>query len=255
MHDECEPKKNFYMRYFKSMIFLALIFISAQTQAQFSKKYPGYETNHYQSLRYNFYRPAGYEETRRYPLIVYLHGSRDTVSRDLGWYEESVQKDNPSFVLAPKCEEPNQGWGNTWNEGHTIATKKTLMLIDSLIQVYPIDVNRLYIYGISMGGFGVFSILAKEPGKFAAGYAVCGGSATSAASKLLETPLWIFHGSDDDVVPVALSRDIYKEIVRVGGKKVTYTEYPGVKHNSWENVSREKELNTWLFSQQKDQTK
>jgi len=69
-----------------------------------------------------------------------------------------------------------------------------------------------------------------------------------AASKLLTTPLWIFHGDADDVVPVHLSRDVHKEIVRLGGKVVKYTEYPGVKHNSWENALSEKGLNAWLFS-------
>jgi predicted peptidase len=66
-----------------------------------------------------------------------------------------------------------------------------------------------------------------------------------------DTPLWIFHGEIDDVVPVSLSRDIYKEIIRIGGKKVIYTEYPGVKHNSWINASRETRLPGWLFAQEK----
>jgi predicted peptidase len=100
-----------------------------------------------------------------------------------------------------------------------------------------------------MGGFGVFSVLAKEPGKFAAAYAVCGGSDVKAAPKLLQTPLWIFHGSIDDIVPVRLSRDVYNEMIKLGGAKVKYTEYPGVKHNSWENVAQEKSLSPWLFSQ------
>jgi predicted peptidase len=123
------------------------------------------------------------------------------------------------------------------------------------VKKYNIDTNRLYLYGISMGGFGVFSIVAKEKGKFAAAYAVCGGSDVKAAPQLLSTPLWIFHGSDDDVVPVSLSRDVYKEMIRLGGQKVKYTEYPGVKHNSWENVAQEKSLVTWLFAQRKGESK
>jgi predicted peptidase len=102
-----------------------------------------------------------------------------------------------------------------------------------------------------MGGFGVFSILAKEKGKFAAAYAVCGGSKVDAARDLIDIPLWIFHGEDDDVVPVSLSRNVYNEIIRLGGKYVRYTEYPNVKHNSWENVSNEKSLLPWLFAQRR----
>jgi predicted peptidase len=200
----------------------------------------------------DFLSPSTMILKRRYPLIVYLHGANDFVSRDLSWYQDDLQKEYPAFVLTPKCKNANQGWGNTWNKAHSDATLKTLVLVDSLVKVYNIDTDRLYLYGISMGGFGVFSILEKEHGKFAAAYAVCGGSDPKAASKLLDTPLWIFHGDIDDIVPVHLSRDVYQEMVRLGGKKVKYTEYPGVKHNSWENVAREKTLPSWLFSQRKN---
>jgi predicted peptidase len=245
------------MKVLKPIIFVivfALAFHQAKAQ-QLSEKYKNYEEHYYKSLRYGLFKPARYDAKKSYPLIVYLHGSRDTVSRDLDWYQESIQKENPVFVITPKCEEPNLGWGDTWHEGHTLAAAKTLNLADSLIKQYNIDTNRLYIYGISMGGFGTFSILAKEPGKFAAGYAICGGSSIHVAGKLLQTPLWIFHGEADDIVPVYLSRGIYKEIIRLGGKSVRYTEYPGVKHNSWEDVSQEKSLTPWLLAQRKDQTK
>ena len=231
------------------------IFISGQSsQAQLTKKYD-YNQSYYQSLRYGWFKPDQYDKKKLYPLIVYLHGSRDTVSREIQWYQSAVQKENPSFVLTPKCENPDQGWGNTWNANHAPAMAQTLKLIDSLMKVYPIDPDRLYIYGISMGGFGVFSVLAKEPGKFAAAYAVCGGSDVKVASKLLQTPLWIFHGSVDDVVPVYLSREVYNEMIKLGGTKVKYTEYPGVKHNSWENVAEEKSLSTWIFSQTRQSIK
>jgi predicted peptidase len=241
----------------KHIIYLTLVIIFSlhRSQAQLSKKYAGYEEKYYKSMRYGLYKPANDDTKKYYPLIVYLHGSRDTVSRDLVYYQESIQKENASFVLTPKCEEPDQGWGNTWHDSHTTAMIKTLALVDSLTTIYPIDKNRLYLYGISMGGFGVFSTLAKEPGKFAAAYAICGGSDIKAATKLLETPLWIFHGEMDDIVPVYLSRDVYKELIRLGGKKVKYTEYPGVKHNSWEKVSNEKLLAGWLFAQRRDQTR
>lgn len=226
----------------------AFLIVSYSSKAQLSQKY-NYTQHYYQSLRYGWFVPSHVDDKKLYPLIVYLHGSTDTVSRDISWYQESVQKENPLFVLTPKCEEREQGWGNTWNAGHPPATARTLALIDSLVKVYPIDRNRIYLYGISMGGFGVFSIIAKEKGKFAAAYAVCGGSDVNAARDLLQTPLWIFHGEIDDIVPVRYSRDVYNEMIRLGGTKVKYTEYPGVKHNSWENVLREKELPAWLFSQ------
>jgi predicted peptidase len=232
-----------------SVLACLLMFITS-ANAQLSKKY-NYTQHHFRSLRYGWFIPSKVEKNKLYPLIVYLHGSTDTVSHDFEFYHDENQKPHPAFMLTPKCEEASQGWGNTWNPGHPTATAKTLALVDSLVKVYPIDPNRLYLYGISMGGFGVFSIVAKEPGKFAAAFAVCGGSDTKAAPQLLNTPLWIFHGDADDVVPVKLSRDIYNEMIKLGGKKVRYTEYPGVKHDSWRNVFKEKDLSSWLFSQHK----
>jgi poly(3-hydroxybutyrate) depolymerase len=238
----------------KCVLLLAMIVGSVEPlKAQLGKLYDGYQQGFHQGLRYGLFKPANYNSKKSYPLIVYLHGSTDTVSRDLSWYQEVVQKENPCFVLSPKTTEPNQGWGNTWENKHTPAMEKTLSLLDSVIKKYNIDKNRLYIYGISMGGFGTFSVLAKEPGKFAGAYAVCGGSNPEAASKIT-TPLWIFHGTEDDVVPVRLSKNMYDEMTKKGNKTVRYTEYAGVKHNSWENVSREKTLAMWLLSQKKGTT-
>ncbi len=239
------------MHHLKLIPTLTLILIIQSSFGQLALKYPGYEDKSFRSMRYGLFKPLNYDPAKSYPLIIYLHGSRDTVSRDLYWYQESVQREHPCFVLTPKCENPDQGWGNTWSAKHAEATAKTLALADSIVKRYNINTNRLYLYGISMGGFGVFSILQKEQGKFAAAYAICGGSDARAASQLTGTPLWIFHGAIDDVVPVHLSRDVYREIVRLGGKKVRYTEYPGVKHNSWENVSKEGSLRQWLFTQDK----
>lgn len=222
--------------------------------AQLSAKYKTYEQKWSKGLRYGLFKPANYDPKNSYPLVLYLHGANDTISRDIPWYHESVQRENPAFVLAPKCTNPDQGWGNTWAHAHSPAMMKTLQVIDSLSSTYNIDKNRLYVYGISMGGFGVFSVLAKEQGKFAAGYAICGGSSEAAASKLLNTPLWIFHGEADDVVGVQYSRQIYQEIKKEGGQVVRYTEYPGVRHNSWENAAREKTLHRWLLAQRKGKT-
>jgi hypothetical protein len=102
-----------------------------------------------------------------------------------------------------------------------------------------------------MGGFGTFSVLAKEPGRFAGAYTVCGGGSTEEVENIRQTPLWIFHGDADPVVNVSNSRNIYNKIREIGGKEVRYTEYPGVKHNSWENVGKEKMLTKWLFKQVK----
>ncbi len=230
-------------------ILITLFSITSTVFSQsLGKKYPTYSQKSFQGMRYGLFTPPSYDKSKSYPVIIYLHGSRDTVSRDTDFYSAEFQSKRPTFFITPKCTEPNQGWGNTWESEHSPHAKKVIKLLDSLETRYNIDKKRIYIYGISMGGFGVFSMLVKEPGRFAAAFAICGGSDPKAAPQLLNTPLWIFHGSDDDVVPVYLSRDVYNEIVRLGGKVVKYTEYPGVKHNSWENALKEKGLKDWLFS-------
>lgn len=127
-------------------------------------------------------------------------------------------------------------------------------IIENKIHNYNIDTNRLYIHGGSMGGIGTFGMLSSFPEKFAAAYIVCGGAKVETAKMLINTPLWIFHGELDDVIPVHLSRNIFNAIIKQGGEKVRYTVYSGVKHNSWENVSEEKTLETWLFKQKKGKT-
>lgn len=230
------------------MVLVLLVLAAPPLLAQRATRHKEYKSHYYGSLRYGLFTPANLDRSRSYPIIVYLHGSRDTVSHDSRWYQEDFQREHPSFVLTPKCLNPDQGWGNTWSDKHTPATMNTLALVDSLLRVLPIDKKRMYLFGISMGGFGTFSVVQKDPGKFAAAFAICGGSDTKAAKDLMDTPLWIFHGADDDVVPVRLSRDVYNEMIRLGAKKVKYTEYPGTKHNSWDKALREPGLVEWLFS-------
>ena len=237
------------------LCFIASALLASVAHAQgLRRPYTGYSEHRHDGLRYGLFKPTGYNASKSYPLVVYLHGANDTLSRELTLYREAVQREHPCFVLTPKCLNPNVGWGDAWHDAHSPEMVKVLAVVDSLVRVFPINTNRLYLYGISMGGFGTFSVLSKEPGKFAAGYAVCGGASVNAAPRLLQTPLWIFHGTDDDIVLARYSRDVYREMIKLGGKLVRYTEYPGVKHNSWENVAREESLVKWLFLQEKGRT-
>lgn len=231
------------------LVSFAVLLSLSTAFAQHASINQGYRQHVYRGITYGMFIPDKADHERPLPLILYLHGAGDTVSHNHKWYSKEWQSKNPCYVITPKTLERNQGWGNTWNAQHAEATTITLNLVDSLVNAHPIDKSRLYLYGISMGGFGTFSILQKNPGKFAAAFAICGGSDPAAAPALLRTPLWIFHGDSDDVVPVRLSRDVYKEMIRLGAKKVRYTEYPGVKHNSWENALKEPGLGEWLFAQ------
>jgi len=126
------------MRCLCSLLFIAFYIafslpLKAQSSVDIAKKYTGYQQRFYKGIRYGFFKPeslADKRDKKLYPLIVYMHGSRDTVSRDLAWYQAGTQQQHPCFVLTPKCEDADQGWGNTWKDGHTPATAKTLALVD-----------------------------------------------------------------------------------------------------------------------------
>ena len=124
-----------------------------------------------------------------------------------------------------------------------------ISLMDSLVEHKIADKKRLYAGGLSMGGMGVFEILWRKPGFFAAAFPICGGGnpakTTSYGKKL---PVWIFHGDNDQSVRVSHSRLMYRALQNARAR-VRYTEYPGVGHNSWDNAFKEPELLPWLFAQ------
>ncbi|NQU84343.1 MAG: prolyl oligopeptidase family serine peptidase [Mariniphaga sp.] len=214
----------------------------------------GYSNNSHKGMRYGFFKPVDYNPDHKYPLVLYLHGSGDTTSWNLNWYNPPVSTEDPCFVLSPKSNIRGGAWGSSNSSTHSPGMQKTLEVMDSIIELYNIDESRLYVNGTSMGGFGTFSLLSKEPGRFAGAYSICGGGTAEHAANMKQTPLWIFHGSDDPVVSVQYSRDIYKKIKELGGTEVRYTEYPGVEHNSWDNAGQEKILPIWLLKQVKGKT-
>jgi pimeloyl-ACP methyl ester carboxylesterase len=212
---------------------------------------PSYEARYYQGMRYGLFIPPAYDSTKSYPLITRLHGSTDTVSWDLSWYHDPIQATDPCFVLTPKSLVKNDGWGTSWKSKHSPDMIKTLEIIQLIRKEFNIDSTRLYLHGTSMGGFGVFSVLDKEPGMFAGAFSICGGGNPATAANVLKTPLWIFHGSADDVVPVRFSRNMYQAIINAGGHEARYTEYPGIKHNAWDSAWKEPALMFWLLAQRK----
>lgn len=113
-----------------------------------------------------------------------------------------------------------------------------------------IDPDRLYITGLSMGGFGTWDAIQRKPDLFAAAVPICGGGDVSKASHITKIPIWVFHGAEDNLVNPKWSRDMVEAIKRAGGNP-KYTEYPGVGHHSWVPAYSDPELFEWLFSQKK----
>mgnify|MGYP000710579832 CR=1 FL=1 len=128
--------------------------------------------------------------------------------------------------------------------------KLVFNVVDQLAKEHKVDKNRIYITGLSMGGYGTFDALARRPDFFAAAIPICGGGDVKTAKIFKDVPLWIFHGAADNVVPVKMSQEMVKALKKAGGEP-KYTEYPGVKHNSWTQTYRKSEVWAWMFGHSK----
>lgn len=211
----------------------------------------GYRDRYIEDFRCGVYVPPSYDASKKYPLVIYLHGKSDTVSRNIGWYHEAAALADPAIVLTPKCPLSETGeWGNSWSSEDPAMIKKTFEMIEIIKKEYNLDEERFYIYGISMGAIGTFGLIQKYPEMFAGGYAVCGWGNPEIAPQLSQVPFWLFHGDQDDVVPVQGSRGVYNAVLAQGGKQIRYTEFKGVKHDAWAHLNDNKII-SWLLAQKK----
>ena len=214
-------------------------------------------------MPYRIYKPANYNPKTRYPLVLCLHGAGgrgdDNKSRGTQAFvalsSSSVQKAYPAFLLTPQCPK-DKTWVNASRKGSYAVSKtpisKQMALVQetlhSVVTKFSIDPARIYVTGQSMGGFGTWDVIMRNPKLFAAAVPVCGGADPSQSKSIAHLPIWIFHGEKDRVVHTKLSREMVAAL-RKAGSKVKYTEYPGVGHACWTRAWSEKELIPWLFKQ------
>jgi predicted peptidase len=147
----------------------------------------------------------------------------------------------------------NMDWSaKTGSAAKSPSTPMRLALetLAGLKKEFSVDENRLYLTGLSMGGYGTWDLIARHPKMFAAAVPVCGGADEATAPVIKDIPIWCFHGGADPVVPTDRSRNMIKALQAAGGEP-KYTEYPGVGHNSWDKAYSEPELPKWLFSQKR----
>lgn len=203
-------------------------------------------------LPYRLHLPKGEKEV---PLVIFLHGAGERGSDNkaqlkhgiasiLSWGERTGNK---FALLVPQC--PKGIWWTTSKEGKG-PLGDVMAVVDDLVKKQAIDQKRIYLTGLSMGGYGSWELLRRKPEFFAAAIPICGGGSTKEAAKFKDVPLWVFHGDKDTVVRPEQSRKMVAALKEAGGKP-KYTEYKGVDHDSWSATYANDEVLAWLFSQKK----
>lgn len=199
------------------------------------------------TMNYRLYLPRNYkrDEADTWPLIVFLHGAgqRGDDPELLGVHgipkEADEGKEFPFLVLAPQCPDPS-----VW----IMQQEQVMELISRICRDYRVDPQRIYLTGISMGGFGTWEIAMEHPEVFAAIVPICGGGMSWRADRLLFTPIWTFHGAKDDVVPIGYTEEMVRALKALG-HPVQYTVYPEAGHDCWTEVYRREDLYEWLLEQ------
>lgn len=218
-------------------------------------------------FQYRLFVPEGADAGRPLPLVVFLHGrgriGTDNVGpMELAWpfVKDDAQAKHPCFVVAPQVP-PGGSWGALRDERPKVMHSSEpypmrdemaamLKLVDELVATRPIDANRVYLVGQSMGGYGAWDALMRRPGLWAAAVPVCGGGMPKLAAAFKDVPVWAWHGDADKVVPVDESRKMISAMKAAGGEP-RYTEIPSGGHNAGATAFSDPELFDWLFSQTK----
>lgn len=216
-------------------------------------------------LRYRLLKPVEFDPAERYPLVIFLHGSGERGEDNRAQLKHGAvefcqperRQQFPCYVLAPQCP-AGMKWANyeKRDEGIQMLDEPSpqlrllMELVQAMLDDSAIDKNRVYLTGLSMGGYGSWDALARWPEFFAAAVPICGGGDTKTASRFSHVPVWCFHGDQDTSVPVEYSRSMIQALQSAAGTP-KYTEYPGVGHDSWTETYQNEALYQWLFEQRR----
>ena len=195
---------------------------------------------------YLLYLPPEYgRDDRRWPLMLFLHGAGER-GDDLELVKRhgppklvARGRDLPFIVVSPQCA-PDAWWSNDI----------LCALLDEIMARYGVDTDRVYVTGLSMGGYGTWELATACPERFAAIAPVCGGGHFIRAQRLKHVPAWVFHGAKDDVVPVEKSGEMVRALTACGGS-VKFTVYPDAAHDSWTQTYDNPELYDWFLEQRR----
>lgn len=204
-------------------------------------------------ISYSLFSPSAPKDGEKLPLVLCLHGAGGNTTAADVLAAPDAQKKHPCFVMAPGCPKDARWVKFTsfrGKEDNRVVEPELIEAIDDLVKKHPIDADRIYVTGQSMGGFGTWGLIANHPEKFAAAAPVCGGWNPEDAAKFKDVPLWAFHGAKDPTVPVKFTQDMIAALKKAGGAP-KYTEYPEVGHGSWGEAYATAELWDWMFAQRR----
>ncbi|MGB7345511.1 MAG: alpha/beta hydrolase-fold protein [Pirellulaceae bacterium] len=217
-------------------------------------------------LPYRMLTPSKIDPGKTYPLVLFLHGAGERgddnnsqLVHGASEFAKPARREKfPAFVVFPQCPKEQRWVESDWNlksgkgqfpEQPSVPMQMSLELVDQLLQSQPIDADRCYITGLSMGGQGSWYAAVAEPKRFAAMLEVCGGGDPDWAPRYYGIPLWAFHGQADKVVPVDRGREMIVALTQSGHTpELRYVEYPGVGHDSWTRTFARDDVFDWLFS-------
>jgi|JI10StandDraft_1071094.scaffolds.fasta_scaffold01129_5 predicted peptidase len=193
------------------------------------------------------YLPPDYNRERRWPLLVFLHGAGERGTDLVGPAVHGPPrllregKALPFVVVSPQVS----GW-NIWT------TEWLDALIDDVTAKYHVDPDRIYLAGLSMGGYGAWQYAMEHPEKLAALVPVSAGAVPSGACALTHLPIWVFHGAKDDIVPLDRAKQLVDRIAGCKGTRVTFTIYPNAGHDAWTETFANPALYEWLAAQRRE---
>ncbi len=209
------------------------------------------------TLPYRLYLPENYKSSEKYPVFLWLHGAGERGENNTSHitnlskaFDTAGDLLSKAIIIAPQC--PSNGWWNIHEEGFETGWLGVAMhLLFDLESKYSLDTNRIYVAGLSMGGYATWSVLENYNNVFAAGVPICGWGNVGAAQKLAQIPIWIYHGDSDPTVSYEASQSMYNAIKGVGGEKIHFTTLKGVGHNAWDYALKDRGMFCWMFAQSK----
>ena len=222
-----------------------------------------YQASDGKMMPYRLLLPEDYRKETRYPVVLFFHGAGERGTNNTAqlthgtklFLQPAVRAQFPCIVIAPQCPEGEQWVDMPWSadsgtqpDKPSSAMTLALEILASVQKEFSVDPDRIYVTGLSMGGFATWDLITRYPDRFAAAAPVCGGGDTTIASRAAKVLVWTFHSSDDSAVKVKRTRDMVDGMRAAGGKPI-YFEYSGLGHNSWDKAYSEAELLPWMFSQ------